>query len=140
MSDKQYLRNIDAGDVAFEGRQSNGFLAKEDGSTILYGAVKQDQLETLKSDNVNIDGVVSSVIAFMAAEKNLDFPEGNNNNETTNTQTNSNKITTVTLTPTPLPTATPTPTPTPSGITLTPPPTPTATAIPEEKISNTCTN
>ena len=97
MSNKQYLRSIDEGDAAFEGRASNGISAKANGSTLLYSGVSKLQLEQLESQtditNVSIDGNIGNIIAIIPANKDIDYPEGNNNKETVQSSTNPNKVT-----------------------------------------------
>jgi hypothetical protein len=101
MSNKQYLRSIDVGDASFEGRQSNGLTAKTDGTTLLYSGVNKSQLEQLETQtdvtNVAINGNVGTIVAIIPAEKNIEYPEGNDNKETTQPTTDPNKITTPTI-------------------------------------------
>jgi hypothetical protein len=64
MANKDF-RTTESGDVNFEGRQSNGFTAKKDGSVVFYG----------------------SVLAALPKDVDMLFSEGNNNKETMAKQT-----------------------------------------------------
>jgi muramidase (phage lysozyme) len=96
MSEKQYFRNIDAGDSSLEGRSSNGITAKTDGAVLVYTGVKQNISEQSSTgDNIDINGTNSTVMAIIPADKTLEFPEGNNNKETVQPASDNNKLTKV---------------------------------------------
>lgn len=146
---KQFFRNIQPGDVSIEGRQSNGIMAKSDGSVILYSGIKDNELDNLQNYNGNIpvDGYLGNIIAVLKADQNVAFPIGNNNEETyiESAQIDPNKIIVAstpvpTITPTPLPsqTVTPTPTPTLPAKEDTPPP-PALEYLPEDEFAQSST-
>lgn len=98
-NERQFFRDINPGDVSIEGRKSNGITADINGNTIIYGGIKQNELQKLNQDqyigNIPIDGYTSTFIAALAPGQLPPYPEGNNNNETyfDDKQTDPNKIT-----------------------------------------------
>jgi Mannosyl-glycoprotein endo-beta-N-acetylglucosaminidase len=131
----QYFRSTDPGNVAIEGRASNGLILDNDGNSYLVSGLNKDDLSKFQNENyqgtADVNPNNSSFIAVIKnAEHNIDL--GNTNytsfNQNLPIQSDSDKI----IQPSTNESVTVSPTPTPTLPFKEPAPTPTPTVIEEE--------